>query len=81
MKVNMFIASIHLLGATTKIISPNFDFHELPRKNMSHRDIFTNEMDQIVSTYGLNYRGEKEIQTCFNRLVKEQQQSWNGGNN
>lgn len=77
----MFIASIHLLGATTKITSPNFDFHELPRKNMSHRNIFTRGIDQTVSAYGLNYEGEKEIQTCFNRLVKEQQQSWNGDNN
>lgn len=81
MRINMFIASINLLGAATKITSSNFNFHELPRKNASARDIFTDNINQTVSTFGIIYKGEKEIQTCLDRLVKEQQRFWNEGNN
>lgn len=77
MRVNLFVAAIHLLGANTSIHSPNFSYHELPRKKLglSARDIFSNEHEQTVSAFGINYRDEIEIQKCFDRLVKEQDKS------
>lgn len=76
MRVNLFVASLHLLGATTNITSPNFSYHELPRKGISARDIFSNNHEQTVSAFGITYKGEIEIQKCFNRLVKEQSKEY-----